>query len=279
MAGRKRKLGPRYPNGDLKPQGEPIVPAIWARIRSEAVKLTGDKRLESEVGRLSFHRELTDTQASMAFRIAAVYADYEASRQYSRHARAANYEGGSRGGACEDETIKVWQMEGLADADPLKKRMMAAIAARDAFMFLQEELGAFTRPQVEMLEQLCVNDRHIGATDLWKLRELLDYLSKRYKIGNSEKKAKRAERNTRLLRAHPKTTTTAATPAKRAESVERMVLQTLLKTMRPDLNAHAVSQACAIAETLREREIFRRMKKRPPRGTAVPHEKITAPGD
>jgi hypothetical protein len=60
--GPRKKPGERYPSGDLKPV---IVLAFWGRIRR-----SGDKQASSELARLCFNRELTETQAEAGFLIA-----------------------------------------------------------------------------------------------------------------------------------------------------------------------------------------------------------------
>jgi hypothetical protein len=60
--GPRKKPGERYPSGDLKPT---IAPALWGRTRR-----SGDPQLSSELARLCFNRELTETQAEAGFLIA-----------------------------------------------------------------------------------------------------------------------------------------------------------------------------------------------------------------
>lgn len=63
--GPRKKPGERYLSGDLKPA---IAPALWGRARD-----LGGAQLKAELGRLCFHRELTETQASAGFLIADIY--------------------------------------------------------------------------------------------------------------------------------------------------------------------------------------------------------------
>ena len=63
--GPRKKPGERYPSGDLKPA---VAPALWGRARRG-----GDPQLSSELARLCFNRELTETQAAAGFRIADIY--------------------------------------------------------------------------------------------------------------------------------------------------------------------------------------------------------------
>lgn len=262
MAGRKRKPGARYPNGDLKPQGEPIVPAVWTRIRTEAAKLADDRRLSSEVGRLSFHREITDLQAATAFRIGEIYNNFARAKQLSRSARSPNYERGFGRSEDDDALIWSWDIDILVDGDPLKKKMRAARAAQEKFDELQEEMKALTIPQRHMLERLCVDDGHLTRDELWTVRGILDAFATRIGKSASRRKAKRAERNTRLLRPKSSITAPATRVTKREPPPDHAVLKAVLKMLRPDLDDHALAKVCATADTLKDREIERRRQKK-----------------
>lgn len=273
MAGRKRKAGPRYPNGDLKPQGEPIVPAVWARIRSEAAKLADDRRLSSEIGRLSFHREITDLQAATAFRVGAIYHDFARAKQLARTARSPNYERGFGRGGDDDVIIKVEDMDLLLDGDPLKKRMRAAIAAQEAFADLQEHMNILTVPQRHMIERLCVDDGHLTADELVTVRQILDWLATKIGKSVSKGKARRAERNTRLLKPRP-TTGLDARAQRREPPPDHVVLKALLTKLRPDLAGHELAKVCALADGLKDREIERRRQAK--KKAATPGKRVAA---
>jgi hypothetical protein len=60
--GPRKKPGERYPSGDLKPV---VAPALWGKARDH-----GDPQLSSELARLCFRQELTETQAEAGFLIA-----------------------------------------------------------------------------------------------------------------------------------------------------------------------------------------------------------------
>jgi hypothetical protein len=73
-AGRPRKAGPRQPCGHLKSSGaEPPSPAQIKRIQTGLLKSSTEQLLGDEVGRLYFHKLLTERQVSAAFRVADVY--------------------------------------------------------------------------------------------------------------------------------------------------------------------------------------------------------------
>lgn len=268
MVGRKRKTAPRYPNGDLRPAGEPIVPAAWARIRTEAARLTDDQRLSSEIGRLSFHREITDMQAATAFRVADIYNAFERARELRRSSRSPSYERGFGRGGDNDELVTREQMEQLLDDDPLKKKMLAAIAAHENFWALQKELTGLTTAQRHMLEGLCCDNRFLTREELVTVREILDYLALRIGSSTSKKKARRAERNARLKPAKAAAPATRSAP--RQTSPKTLALQTLLKSIRPDLDDAGIREACRLMDALEDRERMRTdKKKRPPRGAAA----------
>src|ERR1700674_3506019 len=77
-AGRPRKAGPRQPCGHLKSSGaEPPSPAQIKRIQTGLLKSSTEQLLGDEVGRLYFHKLLTERQVSAAFRVADVYGRFE----------------------------------------------------------------------------------------------------------------------------------------------------------------------------------------------------------
>lgn len=268
MAGRKRKGGARYPNGDLKPQGEPIVPAVWARIRTEAAKLAGDTRLASEVGRLSFHKQITDLEAATAFRIGEIYGNFARAKDLARTSRSPNYERGFGRGGDDDALIRAEAIDMLADGDPLKKKMLAALAAKEAFAALQAEMIHLTVPQRHMIERLCVDDGHLTADELVTVREILNFLASRIGKSASRRKAKRAERNARLLRPTQSGTAAASQSRRREAPPDHAVIKSLLHVLRPDLDGCDLSNVYSIAEALRNREIERRRQAK--KKTATP---------
>jgi hypothetical protein len=69
--GRKRKSGERYPSGDLKPV---IAPALWGRIRD--IDGRHNPIFRTELSRLSFHGELSNTQTLAGFYIGDIYRRY-----------------------------------------------------------------------------------------------------------------------------------------------------------------------------------------------------------
>jgi hypothetical protein len=135
--GPRKKLGERYPSGDLKPV---ISPALWGRARD-----LGGAQLKSELGRLCFHRELTDTQAAAGFLIAEIY-------------------------SCEESTDSVEERPDATTAAATRP----AHAARTALDCL---LAEYPPKVCEAVIELCVLSRAVD----WKLRpqirQLLDHVA------------------------------------------------------------------------------------------------------
>lgn len=176
--GRPAKAGERYACGKLKPTGDPVTGALWHRIREHAAKLARDERLASELGRLSFHRQITDAQAAAGFRVGLIYGMFE--RHYSappRKTRSPSYQIGLTGDAGLAEEL----MEREAFVDQVRRRR----ASLEAFLALQDEFdswefsrnAASVRPDIEhhgatrraprlLIEAVCVDDCTISYLSL-----------------------------------------------------------------------------------------------------------------
>ena len=91
-AGRPRKAGPRQPCGHLKSSGaEPPSPAQIKRIQTGLLKSSTEQLLGDEVGRLYFHKLLTERQVSAAFRVADVYGREDRRMGRRRSCRSPSY--------------------------------------------------------------------------------------------------------------------------------------------------------------------------------------------
>jgi hypothetical protein len=272
MVGRHRKAGHRYPSGKLKkPTGDPIVPAAWARVRTDAAKLINDDRLASELGRLSFHRELTDAQAAAGFRVAEIYAGYEKAKGKRRSLGSPSYEQEFRGdGGFPEELVAVKDaaekpnaitLDDLSEDDPLYKRMAGTLAAEQAFLALQDELDNYGPRARDLLETLCVDNCTINPQKLDAMRWLLNRLAVFFGTSGSRKKAKRqAPRKTGAERAAAPAPVSRVTV--RHPPIEAVVLRTMLKAARPDMDAEQIEAAVSLAGAVKERELFRRTKEK-----------------
>jgi hypothetical protein len=238
--GPRKKLGERYPSGDLKPA---IAPALWGRARD-----LGGPQLSSELARLCFHRELTETQAEAGFLIADIY----------RHGDSA-------------ESTKE-----RGDATAAAKRGDSR-AARD-----RKELDALLSeypPKVsEAVIELCVSDRAVD----WKLRpeirHVLDHVALLWRDAlrrQADGPSKLGRRSGGRLGRRPRAAsnqTTEGTEVRFDFDPEVEAFKKVIAVLRPDLDAGGIAHLVDEFIALRDREEFRQEKtmqhgaKRQPRG-------------
>jgi hypothetical protein len=138
--GRPKKPGPRHPGGQLKREDSGITTSSLQRLRA----LGTNPLLETQVGRLAFLGELTETEAQTAFRIAEIYGRYERSIGRRRQVASPSYEMGRGRDA------------GIAESEEARERSQAAARA---FGALQAEIRLCPRGVRGPLEELCVEDR------------------------------------------------------------------------------------------------------------------------
>jgi|GEM_PF-5536823 len=242
-SGPKKKPGERYPSGKRKPTGDPIAPAAWQRVRADATKLIGDPRLGSEVGRLSLHRELTDVQVAAAFRVGAIYGLYEKHRGLKRSARSPSYEQGFTGIA-----------EELLSRQALSDRIRAEQESERAFLGLQDRLCIYSDVQIEMLERLCCEDRHLRQHELDLVRPMLDRLASIFGISGST-------RQPRQFRRHRPKPTIISGP-RPLPDIDRTAWGTIMQALRPDMDATDVADSFDVYVAMKAREAFNRAKTR-----------------
>lgn len=258
-SGPKKRDGERYACGKLKPTGDPIQPAVWQRIRAAATRDAGDPRLASEIGRLSFFRELTNAQAAAAFRIGAIYGTFERLKGSPRRAIASpSYERGFDG----DSGVA----EELMAADVLADRNQRVDAAEKIWRGLQTEIailplyGRGVNAPRRLLELLCVDDRAVPGTDLDLVRAWLDDLAMVFGISTSKRKPPSRRPAKRVITAGEAAGPATQTP--RAPDVDALVITMMLRKARPDLSEDDLRQAVQLAGALKDREIFNRKKQR-----------------
>jgi hypothetical protein len=136
--GPRKKPGERYPSGDLKPT---VAPALWGRVRR-----AGDSLLRSELARLCFNRELTETQAETGFLIADVCrcSDSEESAKECTDAALAATRGDLHATQKDRKAIDALLSEYSpkvreVDADGIARLVDEFIALRDREEFRQEK--------------------------------------------------------------------------------------------------------------------------------------------
>jgi hypothetical protein len=155
-AGRPRKAGPRQPCGHLRPSGaEPPSPAQIKRIQTGLLKSSTEQLLGDEVGRLYFHKLLTERQVSAAFRVADVYGREDRRMGRRRSCRSPSYLTGRSGdGDLADERMTPEERE------EAERRDQATAAA---FRDLQDHIPARPPGLLALVEALCVDGLHIGT--------------------------------------------------------------------------------------------------------------------
>src|SRR5262245_29603916 len=123
--GRPPKAGERYPSGKLKPKSaiEPIAPAQWQRIATEAKRKTIDARLGTELGRLLLHGEISNKHMAVAVRVGEVYRDFERHKRLRRNVQSPSY------GAAGDTSIA----EELMNPEALERLGAGIRAATEKF--------------------------------------------------------------------------------------------------------------------------------------------------
>jgi hypothetical protein len=151
--GPRKKPGERYPSGDLK---RAVAPALWGRTRRG-----GDPQLSSELARLCFNRELTETQAAAGFRIADIY----------RNGNSADSLDDRRGVA--------------AAFEPVNPRVVPDRIALDRL------LSEYPPKVREAVIELCVSNRTVDWRLRPEIRQLLDHVARAFAI-TVGKRSKRA---------------------------------------------------------------------------------------
>lgn len=251
--GRPREDGPRYPSGKLKPTTTraSVTPAAWARIRTDMVKASGDARLASEVGRLSFHGLLTDRQAATAFRIGEIYGAFERHKRKNRSSRSPSYEMGFGGEGIAEELMSTEALENLE----------AQIrAAESAFLELQDILEDYPSAAIAALEQLCVENCAINSTYLPHMGRLLDRVAA--KLTESVSK-KRRQRQQRVPSPAPAQTPPRTPAPGRGPDDDKAAWFTFMRAVRPDLDTMALNNAYDLFLAMKDRQRFRLDKVRP----------------
>ena len=245
--GRPRQEGERHPSGKLKakkPTIEPIAPAMWERVKTDAVRMLKDSRFGSEVGRLSLHGELTSTQASAAYRFAEIYGRFERFHEQRRSAASPSYMAAS--GTEEDKGAKVETPASRTEAE-LGEQIEAADLA---FEKLQKAMRVFPPNVRAALELLCVEDGLTNPVMLENLRTALDELAGVFRITAAPKKDK-AKRVDKLVTKQGEIV---------APDADKVAWLQALKRLRPDLPDHELSKAYELAVALKVREVVRRQK-------------------
>jgi hypothetical protein len=202
--GRKRKSGERYPSGDLKP---PVPPAAWGRIRD-----LGNPIFRTELGRLSFHRMLSDVQTHAGFYIGDIY----------RHFGGQENPRKTPAGRKSSEKID----------RRLNSRQPLLFSAKDMraedWRTIENEVDALPKTLRTAVLDLCVFDRAINSRIYPELRDFLDRIARICAAHWARYQAPKMTFPKRRRR-----TEAAAKPSE--DDADGAVVEEILSTLRPDL--------------------------------------------
>lgn len=247
--GRPAKAGARYPSGKLKPAIEPIAPALWQRIASEAKIHAIDERMGSQLGRLFMHGEFTTKQIAAGFRVAETYGTFERLKAKRRSVMSPSY--GGRG----DHSIA----EELMDAQTLEDLEANIRTAEDKFKALQKWFH--DNPDAarfhNAIEELCVEDRAVSSLILPDLRNVFDRLG--FFFGFTT--ARHALKQPGAIAKKP-TLRQDAQVAPRQPNIDRIYWIEVVRRLRPDLSDDQLNEAYEVQRALVARAVFRRSKQK-----------------
>jgi hypothetical protein len=169
--GRRRKSGERYPSGKLKPRKtlkpdiEPMSPALWQRIRQHGRQLGADPRLETELGRLNLHGELTVAMTVTGFGIGEIYGRYESYNRLSSSPKSPSYNASvGEAGISED----------LLLPEQIEDRERRIRNATRAWEQLEAKIPHELRGPIH---DLCVSNKHVSPVLYEDIRQLLSRLA------------------------------------------------------------------------------------------------------
>lgn len=266
MAGRKRKAGPRYPSGDIRPTGSEIAPASIKRQMTDIVKLTRDKMWGTRITAHLALEEITSQQAASALKVRDIYHAYEAAKHLGRTARSPDYELQFKGDggfpeplvAVKSAALKlgVVKLDDLHPDDPVRLRMELILAVEQAWRALQAKIDELVPPPHTArwraaLEDYCVHDCEPPWAAKPTLWWMLDKLAVFFGIAG-HKKGGTVGRITKRM----------AAPVARMRKPKRqdVGLRAVLKAAAPHLDDAKLSKAERLAHAYRDREAFRGQK-------------------
>lgn len=249
--GPKPKEGPRYPCGKLRPEG--ISPSGWQRIKTDVVRIANDTRLGTEVGRLSFHGELTAAQTAAAFRVGEIYGRFERFKRLRRSAASPSYMAGYGDPDLDEDRMTKEELATLEDRIQTAKREYALV---------QNELPVYPPRAAALLERLCVDDQPVTEHQLVYVCAMLDRLVTAF--GENWRKRKGGPADMRRLGnlrpAERRATRSTETPVPRRDNASRMAWTMVMRKLRPDLDDTALARVYELQRVLADREQFRQSK-------------------
>jgi hypothetical protein len=232
--------------------------AAWQRIVQHGKQLAADERLATELGRLNRFGELTAAQTVVGFKIAEIYGRYEGLKGLRRSVRSPSYN------ATFGESSVAEELLGEQAREELEHRIRAATAAFRAVAGHNELVredgrekwihrpGEIPTPLLNVVEQLCVEDRAIAAGWYPQIRRLFDRLAMSWGITVPR-------RSGRLQLSSPPAKREAPAPKRPPRAnLDKVAWLLVMRAMRPDLSNEQLELNYEFAIAVKQREIFRR---------------------
>lgn len=256
--GRPAKPGERYACGKLKSAIEPIAPALWQRIASEAKKKMIDERLGTELGRCFFHGELTSPQIAAGFRLAEIYGAFERAKGKRRSCASPSYNSGQGDHSLAEELLEPDTLKRLEDqiqtATETFKKLHGDVSAQRKGWFDEKEIPRYIR---NALEELCVEDRAISWLLLPEIRDVLDQLGFFFGFTTARQAQKKSAAAAASARAP---TLQQDTLAKREPNIDRVYWIQVLRKVLPHLDEKEIGHVYETQAALKQRELVRRAR-------------------
>jgi len=256
-SGRNRKIGQRYPSGDIKQpkkEVETLAPAIWGRMRTEGVKIFKRPEFETQLGRLSAsERLLSDAQAAAGFRIRDIYRRWHRFKAQRDFAKSPNFEHGFGSADLAEERMSAEQLQAFEGN---------IRAAESAWRFVDSELALCSARVRQAVIDLCVFDTAINTMLVEEVGQFLDRMVLKWGEDWRRQSRKAPQLSLRapmmrqitmgVVQARPKPRTDHSASALRA----------IVHKLRPDLQGDELVRVQEVFVALRDREEFN-AKKRP----------------
>jgi hypothetical protein len=255
--------GERKASGDLKKApAEPLAPAIMARARAAIAKIFGDAQHGSELGRLMFAGELTQTQGSAGFRIGEIYRRYHRHKHLRDAPKSPNYESGFGSSDLAEERMSAEQLE----------RFEAEVTqATDAWKVIDKALAQVPRNVRQAVLDVCVFDTSVNPALYPSLRAVLNDAARAHgKHGEYAPKRHDANSLRRLLTVHSRGPTDGAdhmapteVPRRKIDSATHAFV-VVIRKLCPHLDQMGLDQAQEVFTAVRDRTDFERKRDRSP---------------
>ncbi len=263
--GRRRKSGERYPSGKLKPRKtlkpdiEPMSPALWQRIRQHGRQLGADPRLETELGRLNLHGELTVAMTVTGFGIGEIYGRYESYNRLSSSPKSPSYNASvGEAGISED----------LLLPEQIEDRERRIRNATRAWEQLEAKIPHELRGPIH---DLCVSNKHVSPVLYEDIRQLLSRLATEWNMHGAPRESTPPTVNRRHgpplhfnkheTESRPKSVPTITLSEKRP-NFDRIYFIQVLREANPLLTVEQAGDLYDKQQALKQRAIFRREKER-----------------